>query len=83
MRFHSRVCVFTLRNPKTVKQALSSPQRAEWIEAIRKELQSLIDKGVYDVKPTPKVRKPIPTRLVLKIKLNADGRLSSKNLRVP
>ena len=70
-----------LRNPKTVKQALSSPQRAEWIEAIRKELQSLIDKGVYEVKPAPKDRKPIPTRLVLKIKLNADGTIDKFKAR--
>ena len=64
-----------------MKEALGSPQRAEWIEAIRQELQSLVDKGVYETKPAPKDRKPIPTRLVLKIKLNADGTIDKFKAR--
>ena len=73
--------VALLRNPKTVKEALSTPQRAEWLAAINKEMQSLIDKGVYRVEDVPAGRKLIPTRLVLKIKLNADGSIDKFKAR--
>ena len=80
-RKEAATSIALLRNPKSVKEALGSPQRAEWIKAIRQELQSLVDKGVYETKPAPKDRKPIPTRLVLKIKLNADGTIDKFKAR--
>ena len=70
-----------LRNPKTVKEALSSPQLQEWIRAINAEMQSLAEKGVYEIKKLPRGRKAIPTRLVLKIKLNADGSIDKFKAR--
>jgi len=36
-------------------------------------LASLVDKGVYEVRKLPPGTKAIPTKLVLRIKLNSDG----------
>ena len=54
-------------------EALSTPERQRWIEAINKEMKSLIDKDTYEVKKLLPGRKPIPTRLVLTIKLQSEG----------
>jgi hypothetical protein len=62
-----------LRTPKSAKEALASPQWREWRAAIDKELASLVDKGVYEVRKIPPGTKAIPTKLVLRIKLNSDG----------
>ena len=70
-----------LSTPKSATEALKSPQRLQWLEAINKELQSLRDKDVYEVRKTPPNRKLIPTRLVLKIKLNSDGTIDKYKCR--
>ena len=70
-----------LSTPKSAAEALKSPQRAQWLEAINKELQSLRDKDVYEVRKIPPNRKLIPTRLVLKIKLNSDGTIDKYKCR--
>ena len=71
----------TLRNPKTVHEALRTPEFRQWIDAIHRELASLIDKGVFEVRDTPTDRKVIPTKIVLKIKLNADGTIDKMKAR--
>ena len=71
----------TLRNPKTVHEALRTPEYRQWIDAIHRELESLIDKGVFEVRDTPIDRKVIPTKIVLKIKLNADGTIDKMKAR--
>ena len=73
--------IATLRNPKTVAEALSSPQYREWIAAIQKEMISLVDKGTFEICDTPKDRKVIPTKLVLKIKLASDGSIDKLKAR--
>jgi hypothetical protein len=78
------VCVKTitlLRNPKTVKEALSTPQVREWIDAIHREMDSLIEKNTFAVHDLPTGRKVIPTRLVLKIKLASDGSIDKMKAR--
>ena len=70
-----------LRNPKTMAEALSTPERQRWIEAINKEMKSLIDKDTYEVKKLLPGRKPIPTRLVLTIKLQSDGSIDKFKAR--
>jgi len=73
MRTHAAREIALLRNPKTMAEALRTPQRVEWIEAINKEMSSLVDKEVYEVRKIPVGRNLIPTRLVLKIKLAGNG----------
>ena len=70
-----------LRTPKSAKAALASPQWREWRAAIDKELASLVDKGVYEVRKIPPGTKAIPTKLVLRIKLNSDGTVDKYKVR--
>ena len=70
-----------LSTPKSVKEALASPQWREWRAAIDKELSSLIDKGVYEVRKIPAGVKAIPTKLVLRIKLKSDGTVEKYKVR--
>ena len=54
-------------------EALRTPERIEWIDAINKKTTSLKDKEAYEIRKVPVGRKLIPTKLVLKIKLASDG----------
>jgi hypothetical protein len=78
---HTVNAIALLRNPKTVKEALASPQYSEWIAAIHAEMSSLIEKQTFEVCPTPHGRKVIPTKLVLKIKIGSDGRIDKFKAR--
>jgi len=80
MRTHKAREIASLRNLKTIAEALRTPQRVEWIDAINKEKSSLVDKEVYEVK-LPVGRKLIPTKLVLKIKLDSDGSIDKYEAR--
>ena len=46
-----------------------------------KELGSLVKKQVYEVRKIPPVTKDIPTKLVLRIKLNSDGSVDKYKAR--
>jgi len=81
MRTHAAREIALLRNPKTMAEALRTPQRVEWIDAINKEMSSLVDKDVYAVRKLPVGRKLIPTKLVLKIKLASDGGVDKHKAR--
>jgi hypothetical protein len=70
-----------LRSPKTVSEALRSPEFREWIDAIHRELESLIQKGVFEISAVPTDRKIIPTKIVLKIKLKSDGTIDKMKAR--
>jgi len=70
-----------LRSPKTVSEALRSPEFREWIDAIHRELESLIQKGVFEISNFPTNRKIIPTKIVLKIKLKSDGTIDKMKAR--
>ena len=62
-------------------EALRTPERIEWIDAIKKETTSLIDKEAYEIRKVPVGRKLIPTKLVLKIKLASDGSIDKYKAR--
>ena len=62
-------------------EALRTPQRVEWIDAINQEMSSLVDKEVSEVRKLPIGRKLIPTKLVLKIKLASDGSIDKYKAR--
>ena len=78
---HTINAIALLRNPKTVREALASPQYSQWIAAIHAEMSSLIDKYTFDVCPDPHGRKVIPTKLMLKIKIGSDGRIDKFKAR--
>ena len=63
------------------ERGLASPQWREWRAVIDKELASLIQKGVYEVRKIPHGVKAIPTKLVLRIKLKSDGSAEKYKVR--
>jgi len=73
MRTHAAREIALLRNPKTMAEALRTPQRVEWIDIINKEMSSLLEKEVHEIRKIPVGRELIPTKLVLKIKPASDG----------
>jgi hypothetical protein len=90
MRREAAKEIALLRNPKTVKEALETPQRKEWIKEIMKEMQSLVNQSVLEVKKVPTGRKVIPLGIVtnkrhhhhhLKIKLARDGTIDKYKAR--
>ena len=68
------VNVFT---PSTRKQALRCEQADNWMNAERKEIESIISKKVLEGAVLPKGRKLLKTKWVYKIKHGADGEIKS------
>jgi len=61
MRTQAAGEVALLRNTKTMAEALRTPQNEKWIDTINKEMSSLVDKEVCEVRKVPMGRKLIPT----------------------
>ena len=68
--------------PSTVCEALSSPEKSKWEQAIKKELQSLQDNDVYDLVELPPGRRAVGSKWVFKEKLGADGVVSIYKARL-
>ena len=62
--------------PTTYEEAMASPDKDKWIEAINEEIFAIMDNKTwdeYDRSELPAGRKAIGSRWVFKVKLNADG----------
>ena len=64
----------SLSEPNNIKEALASPNRKEWIEAITSELDSISKNDVWTIVDRPKDKTVIGTRWVFKVKRNADNK---------
>eukprot|EP00961_Rhodomonas_salina_P296472 3936384-Rhodomonas_salina.1 len=62
-----------IMEPRNAREALVSPQAAQWLESIRAEVQGLVDKQTFLQSYLPKGAKAIPTRLVFKVKTDEHG----------
>jgi hypothetical protein len=59
--------------PATAEEALVSPEKKMWIEAMNKDMTSLEANNVYDLVELPKDRKMVGSKWVSKRKLKEDG----------
>ena len=59
--------------PKTVKEALARPDKAKWMTAVEREMESLCTHDVWDMVEVPRDRKAVGSKWVYKLKVNADG----------
>ena len=67
--------------PKTLQEALSSPNRTQWLSAIHAEVRSLRAKGVYRlIDRTPKM-KVLGSKWVFKVKRDQDGNITKFKAR--
>lgn len=71
-----------LNEPKTVKEALASPDKAKWMTAMDRELESLRINDVWDLVELPKDRKAVGSKWVFKLKMNADGSVERYKARL-
>ena len=69
--------------PANSKEALAGSYAGQWMDAQQAEMQSLRDKGVYQlVGSVPKGARVIPTRFVYKVKGDKDGNLDRFKARL-
>ena len=69
--------------PQTIEEALSSPEKESWREAIASEMKSLDKNGTWKVILTlPNGRKTLPSKWVFKIKLNSTGGIERYKARL-
>ena len=66
--------VVRVKEPRSVKEALNLPERQNWIDAMKAELDALVENGTWEVVDEPKKGTNIvDSKWVLKIKFDADG----------
>lgn len=68
--------------PKTVKDVFSSPDKAKWKEALKKEIESLYSNNVWNLVELPKDRKAVGSKWVFKVKVDADGTFERHKARL-
>ena len=64
-----------LDDPVTVKEALSSPEKREWMKAMESEINSLNANKVWDLAELPCGRKSIGSKWVFKRKYGSGGNM--------
>lgn len=69
-------------DPTTFDEVLSSPDVEKWLEAIDKELGGLKENKTYVVSDIPMGRKAIPSKLIFKVKCNAENEIIKFKARV-
>lgn len=65
-----------IQEPRTFAQAMKSPQRAAWIQAIIDELQTLIDMRTFTITERPANRNVLTTKDLFKLKRNAQQEIT-------
>ena len=68
--------------PKTVKEALAGPDKAKWMTAMEKDMESLRTHDVWDLVELPRDRKAVGSKWVYKVKKNADGSVEQYKARL-
>jgi len=68
--------------PRTIKDALSSPDSDKWKMAMEEELNSMRDNHVWDLVDLPQGRKAIGNKWVFRIKRKADGSIDRYKARL-
>ena len=61
------------RTPSTYQQAIGSEESDEWIEAMKKEINSMKENMTWDLVPAPKGVNIVGSKWTYKIKTNSDG----------
>lgn len=70
------------KEPVTYKEAMDSPDKDKWIEAMRSEITSLIENQTWELVDLPSGRKALPCKWVYKVKLNPDGSVERYKARM-
>ncbi|CAI7897223.1 unnamed protein product [Closterium sp. NIES-53] len=68
--------------PATLKEALESSDAEEWKKAMESELKSIEENGTWELVELPEGRKAITSKLLFKIKSDADGKIERYKSRL-
>ena len=71
-----------LNEPTSMTEALASPERAKWMDAMDKEMDSLHLNDVWDLVKLPKDRKAVGSKWVFKLKVGPDGLVERHKARL-
>ena len=71
-----------LSEPTSMTEALASPERAKWMDAMDKEMDSLHMNDVGDLVKLPKHRKAVGSKWVFKLKVGPDGQIERHKARL-
>ena len=63
-------------DPKNMEEALSSPMREQWLDAIEKELKNFDDRGTFE--PAPQTGRAMKTKMIFKYHYNNDMSIKVK-----
>ena len=63
-------------------EALASPERAKWMDAMDKEMNSLHMNDVWDLVKLPKDRKAVGSKWVFKLKVGSNGQVERHKARL-
>lgn len=74
--------VSDITEPTTYEEAMISPQREQWIQAMNEEMESLKVNQTWDLEYPPKGIRPIPVKWVYKIKHDAAGNIERFKARL-
>lgn len=66
----------------SVEDAMSSSNASKWIEAMKREYDTLIENQTWSLEKLPPGRKPIACKWVFKTKCNADGVVNQHKARL-
>jgi hypothetical protein len=70
------------KDPKTLKEAMRSPDWPEWEKAVNAELMTLEQMGTWELADAPENRKPITNKWVFVKKYNKEGDLQKYKARL-
>lgn len=64
----------TTNDDPSLKVALSSPERSDWLAAINKEFSTLTSNGTWKAAKPPPGNRPLPSGVILRLKRDSTGR---------
>ena len=70
------------QSPQSVEEALNSTQKGKWEEAMKGEMDSLRENGVFDFVDKPRGKKVVKSKWVLRVKTNEIGEIEKYKARV-
>ena len=70
------------KEPTTIDEALLSPEKAKWLDAMKTEMDSLYGNNVWELVELPKDRKAVGSKWVFKVKTSADGSVERYKARL-
>lgn len=68
--------------PRTVKEALSGPNKGDWKKAMQEEIDCLKSNVTWDIVPKPNDSNVVTCKWVFKIKRNAEGNIERYKARL-